>query len=232
MTCAEVRSSIGAFVLGGLEPEEEVRIRHHLATCPGCRAELREIEEADLALRAAPPLAPPPGHLKDAILSRVRRGGPAFPQERAPLRKSLRLVLPAAAAALVAVAALALFLRTGTPAATVQLDPVDASEEYWGVAELHPQPSGNQLVELKLNNLEEPDPGSFYQMWFVSGGQRISAGTFTAAPEGTEVLLTAPPEARGYRTVLITEQSASVGDPRGADAVLTGEISPRENAEH
>jgi anti-sigma-K factor RskA len=230
MRCAEVRQSIGAFVLGGLEPEEEAGTRHHLASCPGCRAELREIEEANLALQAAPPLATPPEHLREEILSRVRVGEPSTTKGRTPLRKNLRLVLPAAAAAavaLVAIAALGLFLRAGTPVASVQLDPVDAREEYWGVAELHPQPLGNQLVKLKLNNLEEPAPGSFYQMWFVSEGQRISAGTFTAEPEGTEVWLTVPSEAWGYRTLLITEQSASVGDgTRGEDAVLTGEMAP------
>jgi hypothetical protein len=227
MRCAEVRQSIGAFVLGGLEPEEEAGTRHHLASCPGCRAELREIEEANLALQAAPPLATPPDHLREEILSRVRVGEPSTTKGRTPLRENLRLVLPAAAAAvaLVAIAALGLFLRAGTPVASVQLDPVDAREEYWGVAEIHPRPLGNQLVKLRLNNLDEPEPGSFYQMWFVSGGQRISAGTFTAEPEGTEVWLTVAPEARGYRTLLITEQSASVGDAAGG-AVLTGQVTP------
>lgn len=222
MRCAEARLSIGAFVLGGLEPQEEGVIRRHLASCPGCRAELREIEEVNVALQAAPPLAAPPDHLRNDILSRVRGAGPS--SSGAPLRKNLGLILPAAAA-LVAVAALALFLRSGLPVATVQLIPVDTREEYWGVAEIHPRPLGNQLVKLRLNNLDEPEPGSFYQMWFVSGGQRICAGTFTAEPEGTEVWLTVPPEARGYRTLLITEQSASVGDAAGG-AVLTGQVTP------
>jgi hypothetical protein len=226
MRCAEVRLSIGAFVLGGLEPEEECGIRHHLGSCPGCRAELREIEEVSVALQAAPPLATPPDHLRDDILSRVRGAGPS---SEAPLRKNLRLILPVAAAAatLVAVAALALLPWSGPPVATVQLVPVDTREEYWGVAELHPQPLGNQLVELRLNNLDEPKPGSFYQMWFVSGGQRISAGTFTAEPEGTAVSLTVPPEARSYRTLLITEQSTSAGDAvGGGGAVLKGQVTP------
>lgn len=228
MRCAEVRLDIGAFVLGGLEPEEEGGIRHHLASCPGCRAELSEIEEANVALQAAPPLAAPPDHLRDDILSRVRGGRQS--SSAAPIRKNLlRLILPAAAlaAALVAVAALALFLGSEPPVATVRLVPVDTREAYWGVAEVRPQPLGNLLVELRLNNLDEPEPGSFYQMWFVSGGQRISAGTFTAEPEGTVVWLTVPPEARSYRTLLITEQSASAGDAAGdGGAVLTGQATP------
>jgi hypothetical protein len=57
-------------------------------------------------------------------------------------------------------------------------------EGYWGVAELYPQPSGNQRVELKLNNFEEPEPNSYYELWFVSGAERISAGSFTSVGKG------------------------------------------------
>jgi hypothetical protein len=116
----------------------------------------------------------------------VRVGEPSTTKGRTPLRENLRLVLPAAAAAvaLVAIAALGLFLRAGTPVASVQLDPVDAREEYWGVAEIHPRPLGNQLVKLRLNNLDEPEPGSFYQMWFVSGGSASAPGRSPRNPKG------------------------------------------------
>ncbi|MFC6080176.1 anti-sigma factor family protein [Sphaerisporangium aureirubrum] len=40
MTCEEVRMSLGAHVLGALEPEEAVLVEAHLATCPECRDEL------------------------------------------------------------------------------------------------------------------------------------------------------------------------------------------------
>jgi len=92
-------------------------------------------------------------------------------------------------------------------------------------AELHPQPSGNQQVELALNNLDEPRPGSFYEMWFVSEEKYISAGTFTVTPEGrTEVRLSAPPQAQYYPTLLITEESATDATDPGKEVKLRGEV--------
>ncbi len=229
MKCAEVHPNLGAFVLGGLEPQEAAEIRRHLALCPGCRNELQELEKINQALEAAPPPADPPRYLKDEILSHVRDEEPSSSnEESSSSKKNLRFVLPGvAAAALVAIVALGIFfgLQTETPVATVQLSSIDEDEEYWGVAEFYPQPSGNQLVELKLNDLDDPGPGSFYEMRFVSGEKYISAGAFTANSSGeTKVWLTAPPEALSYRTLLITEESADNGSSPGEGEILGGEL--------
>jgi len=243
MKCEEVHTNLGGFVLGGLEPEEAAEVRRHLAFCPDCQDELKEFEKVNRALKAAPPLADPPSYLKDEILSRVRAEEPPIPSSsderssssneelpssRGSRFKNLRFVIPGvAAAALVAVVALGTFfsLRTEAPVATIQLITTEQNEEYWGVAELHPQPSGNQQVELKLNNLDEPGPDSFYEAWFSSGEKYISAGTFTTTGSGqTDVLLTAAPEVRNYSTLLITEQPAT-GDPTpGKNVVLRGNV--------
>lgn len=228
MKCAKVHPNLGAFVLGGLEPQEAAEIQHHLASCPDCRDEVQELEKVTQALEAAPPPIDQPGHLKNEILSRIRAEEPSSPNKELPPSRKLRFLLPAAAAvALVAIVALGIFGLQAKPpvATTVQLLPTDENDEYWGVAELHPQPLGNQLVELKLNNLDEPDPGSFYEMWFASGDRYISAGTFTTTSSGeTKVWLTAPPETRDYRTLLITEEDTTgTPDPSG-EAVLEGEV--------
>ena len=115
-------------------------------------------------------------------------------------------------------------LQTQAPVATIQLTPVENGEEYWGVAELRPQPSGNQQVELKLNNLDEPPPDSYYEAWFSSGEEYISAGTFTTKGSGqTDVALTAPPQARDYPTFLVTEQSSKGYSAPSEKVVLRGE---------
>jgi hypothetical protein len=203
-------------------------------------------------LEAAPPPADPPAYLKDEILSRVRAEALSRSREeskelsslenqtgssRTPPRferfKNLRIVLPSvAAAAVVAIVALGItfsLLREEPPVATIQLIPT--SEEtaglkgYWGVAELRPQPSGNQQVELKLNNFEEPKPNTYYELWFVSGEKRISAGSFTSVGRGqTMVLLNAPPEARNYHTLLITEEHVDGTTAPGREVVLKGEV--------
>ena len=241
--CAEVHPNLGAYVLGGLEAEEETEVRRHLALCPSCREELKEFEEVSQALKATPPVAHPPSHLKDEILSYVRGEEPPssneeLPPSRVPSSresrasreshsKNLRLLVSSvAAAALVAVIALGTFfsLHTEAPVATIQLTPVE-NEDYWGVAELYPQLSGNQQVELKLNNLDEPAPDSYYEAWFSSGEKYIGAGTFTATGHGqTDVVLSAPPQAQDYPTFLVTEQSAKGDTAPSNKVVLKGEV--------
>jgi anti-sigma-K factor RskA len=252
MKCAEVHLNLAPFVVGGLEPEEAAEIQRHIASCAHCQSELEELRQVNGALDAAPPPEAPPSYLKGRILSRVRaerlssssKAGAAeasssLKEQRRPHRTSrfnrfrdLRIVLPSAAAALVAVMALGVFfgfLREETPVATIQLIPTPQEaaglKGYWGVAKIRPQSSGNQQVELKLNNFEEPKPNSYYELWFVSGEKRISAGSFTSVGQGeTRVLLNVPPEASKYHTLLITEEHVGKGPAPGREVALKGDM--------
>jgi anti-sigma-K factor RskA len=245
MRCAEIHPSLAAFVLGGLEPEEAAEVKRHLASCSDCRRELEELRKVNRALDAAPPPADPPSYLKDEILSQVRAEerypstekessvAEERPSSTTTRSKNLRIILPsAAAAAVVAVVVLGVFfgvLREESPVAIIQLVPTPQEaaglEGYWGVAEIHPQPSGNQQVELKLNNFEQPKPNSYYELWFVSGDKRISAGSFTSVGKGeTRVLLNVPPEARDYRTLLITEEHVDERSASSEEVALKGKV--------
>jgi anti-sigma-K factor RskA len=246
MMCAEVHPNLAAFALGGLEPEEAAEVRRHLGSCAGCQRELEELEKVNRVLEVAPPPAVPPAYLKGEILSRVRSNKEGTEQssslevQRRSHRtsgfnrlKELRIVLPSAAAvALVAVIGLGIFfgfLREEPPVATIQLIPTAQEAAvlngYWGVAEIRPQPSGNQQVELKLNNFEKPKPNSYYELWFVSGEKRISAGSFTSVGKGeTRVLLNAPPEASNYHTLLITEEHVGKDPAHHRDVALKGDL--------
>jgi anti-sigma-K factor RskA len=245
MKCAQIHPNLPAFVLGGLEPEEAAEVEDHLASCSDCRRELEELRKVNRALEAAPPPANPPSHLKDEILSQVRaeqrylssEDESSVAEERASSTsarsKNLRIVLSsAAAAAVVAFVAIGVFfgfLREEPPVATIQLVPTPQEaaglEGYWGVAEIRPQPSGNQQVELKLNNFEQPKPNSYYELWFVSGERRISAGSFTSVGKGeTRVMLNAPPETRNYHTLLITEEHVDERPAPSDEVALKGEV--------
>jgi anti-sigma-K factor RskA len=253
MKYAEVHPNLAAFALSGLEAEEAAEIQRHIASCAGCQSELEELGKVNRALDAAPPPAAPPAYLKGEILSRVRaerlsassKAGAAeesssLEEQRSSHRssrfnrlKELSIVLPSvAAAAVVAVMALGVFfglLREETPVATIQLIPTPQEaiglNGYWGVAEIRPQPSGNQQVELKLNNFEKPKPKSYYELWFVSGEKRISAGSFTSVGKGeTRVLLNVPPEASNYHTLLITEEHVGKGPAPNREVALKGDM--------
>ena len=252
MKCAEIHPNLPAFVLGGLEPEEAAEVRHHLASCFSCRNELEELQKVNRALEAAPPPADPPSHLKEEILSQVRTAAErsssnederedsaslrerqrSFEAPRFDRSKYRRIILPSAAAAtVVAMVALGVFfgfMREEPPVATIQLVPTPHEaaglEGYWGVAEIRPQPSGNQQVELKLNNFEEPKPSSYYELWFVSGERRISAGSFTSVGKGqTRVSLNVAPEARHFHTLLITEEHVGNTSAPSTEVALKGE---------
>jgi hypothetical protein len=115
------------------------------------------------------------------------------------------------------------------PVATITLVPTPKEaaglDGYWGVAEIRPQPSNNQQVELRLNNFDEPEPDKYYEMWFVSGDRRISAGSFTSVGRGeTRVWLNAPPEARSFHTLLITEEPLGNATASGKHVALKGDM--------
>jgi Anti-sigma-K factor rskA, C-terminal/Putative zinc-finger len=244
----EVHPDLTALVLGGLEPEEAEEARRHLASCSRCRNELEGLKKVNRALEAAPPPVDLPPYLKGEILSRLRAEKGS--QDRAELEKRpserqedssgesrfYRAVRPGvvlsgvAAAAVFAVVALGLFFGLQrAPVATIRLIPTPeeaaALHGYWGVAEIRPQPSDNQQVELRLNNFDEPEPDKYYELWFVSGDRRISAGSFTSVGRGeTRVWLNAPPEARSFDTLLITEERLGSGAAAGEQVALEGEM--------
>jgi hypothetical protein len=50
VTCEEISLSLGAYVLGALEPEERRQVREHVSGCPACAVELAELERLPAVL--------------------------------------------------------------------------------------------------------------------------------------------------------------------------------------
>ena len=80
--CIDVRTSLGVYMLGSLDPAERSQVENHLADCPACRDELAglaglpamlgRVEEGQLDQMAGPP-----PELLDGLLARAaerRRG--------------------------------------------------------------------------------------------------------------------------------------------------------------
>ncbi|MFD8531349.1 anti-sigma factor family protein [Streptosporangium canum] len=119
-TCDEVRMSLGAYVLGALEPEECVLVEAHLAECAGCQAEFEEltgvatflgrVSEEDVAQVGSPPQA-----VLDRLLSaRVKR------------RRMTRVLLSLAASVLLVGLGGTLWSVTQSPRSAQDAAPVSA----------------------------------------------------------------------------------------------------------
>ncbi len=237
MRCAEVSSNLAAFVSGGMEPEDAADIERHLASCPACREEREELEWVHRALQAAPPPEHPPDRLKEEVLSQVRARERPLPDEvvsrtgrnRSEYLRPLIAAVAAAAVAVIVAVGIVPDLLEEPPAATVRLVPTPEEaaelEDYWGVAELYPQSLGNLQVALRLNNFGESEPNTYYEVWFVSRGEHVSAGSFTSSGDGEiRVRLNVASQARDSHTLLITEEHAD-DNPAPSDYVaLKGEL--------
>lgn len=98
----------GAFALDALSAEEAAQFRRHLAACPACRQEVRELRRA-AATMGASEAVPPPSYLKARVLAAASRtpqlppragGGGGEVIEVPPHRWGRRLMLAAAAVVL------------------------------------------------------------------------------------------------------------------------------------
>jgi len=91
-TCDEIRPQLGAYVLGGLEPEEAAEVREHLAHCPDCAREHAELAvlPAKLDLIEAPEeaLQRPAPTLEETILDRHARERRALREHAARDRRA------------------------------------------------------------------------------------------------------------------------------------------------
>jgi hypothetical protein len=70
-----------AWVLHGLEPDEDAVFAAHLGECPGCRRIVAETEEVTTLLGSTVPAVDPPPSLRERILSAAAEGGAAGPRD-------------------------------------------------------------------------------------------------------------------------------------------------------
>jgi anti-sigma-K factor RskA len=106
----ELRSRLGAFVLGALAPGEQAEVRAHLAVCDQCAAEVRTLRPIVDALALTVEPVEPPASVRQRILSATAAQAATAAVKPSTGAKS-RSVLPwlAAAASLVLAAALGVY---------------------------------------------------------------------------------------------------------------------------
>ncbi|MFD5395892.1 anti-sigma factor domain-containing protein [Streptomyces sp. NPDC127097] len=111
MSTVDLHTLTGAYALGALSEQESAEFTRHLAQCPACTQEVRELQETAARLALAVAEVPPAG-LRTRVMAALPEVRQLPPRGRhatvTPLRRGIRFRLPyLAAAACLVVAALA-----------------------------------------------------------------------------------------------------------------------------
>jgi anti-sigma factor RsiW len=236
--CADCRELLGAYVLGGLGPDEAAVLEQHLETCPRCGREYAELaslpELLDLAGSADSEPEAPPAALEEAVLDRfARESDTARPRPRKRRRlPRLRIAWTRPKVAFVS-AVLAAAVAVGAMSALDRGDDQQGPAKNFIVA-LKPGPGaphakahislyrvGNGTgVHLWASGLQ---PGSMkvYEMLCESKNWSASAGTFRANAHGrVSVRLTTAARVGEYDRVRVVTRDR---DGTKTD-VLTGRL--------
>jgi anti-sigma factor RsiW len=202
-----------AYALDALDADERRDYEAHLARCERCRDELAGMTEAATALAYAVDSPAPPPDLRGRILARARAERPNV----VPLRP--RWALPAAASAVVAVAA-AIALAIWAVSLSDKLDSTRSARanQERAAAILASQSAHGYLIgnrgrlvvttngdaALVLSRLRPARSGKTYEAWVAENGKPLPAGTFDAGHGVTTFALdrTVPSGA----TVMVTQE--------------------------
>jgi predicted anti-sigma-YlaC factor YlaD len=190
-TCDSLeRLSLGAYVLGALDPVERAEVEAHLAGCAACRDELSELAGLPGLLSrmrvedVLEPLPSPPPGMVERLIARQRAARRAW-------RRRVAVVATAGAVAAAGVIAGVVAIDTGGSGSAPQVASVSATNHRTGVTAamgLRPTEWGT-AVEVRLRGVQ---PGTRCRL--IAGsrtGRREVAGTWRADYDGTANVETA-----------------------------------------
>ena len=228
----DVHTLSGAYALDALAPDEAEEFHRHLAECPACQEEVRELRKAAARMGAAEAVAPPAG-LRRRILAAAARTPqlpPRTPRATAGSRpvgrpgRGRRVWLGAVAAAAVIVVGGVVgiqALQDDDPALAPAVTQVFQADDVrtatvetanGGELTVGVSPGRNEMA-VDTRSLPSPGEGRVYQIWAVHGSEMVSAavlddpeaGAAMGMPgEDTEVALTVEP---------VGGSEAPTGDP-------------------
>jgi anti-sigma-K factor RskA len=197
----ELRSQIGAFVLGALAPAEQAEVRAHLAVCDECAAEVRALQPAVDAIAWSVEPVDPPAAVRQGILASIATPAvvtPAATRSKVTAPRSLAPWLAAAASLALAVAlgAYASQLRGRVQTLEQELREailqVQAGERLTAQARLVATDAQRQLsvlaapdvAQVALKGQAVAPQASARALWSRSRGLLLSASNLPALPPG------------------------------------------------
>jgi anti-sigma-K factor RskA len=203
-----VSDLLGAYALGCLDEEEQVRVAEHLRACAACQAEFQSYQSVVDQLPLAAPDATPPRDLRRQLMDAVRppeqsvapapeltswQKLTALWQKAAPAWGVASLVL----IVILVVANVALWQRVddshtepGTMR-TVAFTGTDAAPSAIGTLVIS---ADGEYGSLTVDGMPPLDNSQQYQLWLIRDGERTDGGVFSVNDEGYGALLISSPE--------------------------------------
>ena len=187
--CAEARNSLGALVLGALDPHDRETVEGHVRTCPTCSAILSELAPIPGLLNRVDTgdldRAAPPPELLDRALAQVRAEEAAGDPPVALRRRRWGAVAIGGAVAAGLVVVLAVVWTTVLGGSAAPVGPVAVSTGLGATVSasvtMNPTETGTELA-LSLTGVES---GEHCQLVAVGkDGTREVAATWVATYEG------------------------------------------------
>jgi anti-sigma factor RsiW len=234
VSCEHLRPAIGAYVLGGLEPDEAAAVRRHLETCPECAAELDALAPMpDLLSLAggaekavAEPLSPA---FEERLLDAYAREKASRPRRRfgrwrlaRPRWLAVGAVGTAAAAAAIAVAVIG---DEEEPARQYEVSFQNVSGPQTASAHANLE-SGDEGTEIHLWVRGLPAEKAVYEVLCDAEQWTATAGTFrTDARGGGYVVLTTALRQGEYNAIRIVRRSHRKDGRPYKRNVLTARLS-------
>jgi Putative zinc-finger len=234
MSCEHLRSAVGAYALGALDPDEAAAVRRHLEVCEECRAEHDALAPLPGLLSLAggaeeaveKPLSPA---FEERLLDAFARDHARSPRWRLKWRLPRRRWLAAGAVGLAAVAAAAvgvslsgdeqpsrrygvIFQNVGGPPNAQAAASLDSSEE-------------GTRVHLAIRGLPR-DPDAVYEVLCDAEEWTATAGTFRTDADGKAyVIVTTALRKSEYNAIRIVRRGHRKDGTLYQRDVLTAKLS-------
>lgn len=212
--CERLRPAFGAFVVGGLEPEEFDEVEDHLAVCSACRDDVAELVDLPPLLELAAGTSPQaPADVRQRVLERRR-----------PRRTLLLVAAVSVLAGLLVGAVATVVVRSPPPADAVLAVAAATDDGVVGESALRQVDAGVR-VDLDLVGVRPADEG-YYHVWLHRGDIRVSAGTFVGPPDGSVAIqLLCGGRLEDYEHLTITWHPPGEDERLAAEAMIAGATS-------